>query len=120
MPEFYGILETVREQRDKFFEMFRIILVLWRQLDEQAAELPAIVQRKHQIGELVQFFLYWFSERFEQFMSYCLWKFGVENEVARRVSIPPYHHALFRKRVEGGIYFDGWEYLAVESELALG
>src|SRR5207245_1489194 len=87
--------------------MFRIILVLWRQLDEQAAELPAIVQRKHQIGELVQFFLYWFSERFEQFMSYCLWKFGVENEVARRVSIPPYHHALFRKRVEGGIYFDG-------------
>src|SRR5438876_11401457 len=100
--------------------MFRIILVLWRQLNEQAAELPAIVQRKHQIGELVQFFLYWFSEHFEQFMGYRLWKFGVENEVARRVSIPSYHHALFWKRVEGGIYLDRREYFAVESELTLG
>ena len=52
-------------------------------------------------------------------MGYGLRKFGVEYEVAGGVSVPSYYHALLRKRVESGVYLSCWEYLAVESELAL-
>jgi hypothetical protein len=34
VPEFYGILETVWEQREEFFEMVRVILVFRWQLNE--------------------------------------------------------------------------------------
>ena len=37
--------------------MFNVVLVGWRELDEETSELAAVVQRHHQFREFVHLFL---------------------------------------------------------------
>src|SRR6266852_4754318 len=101
MSKFDRVLVAVGENRKEALQMVRVISVLWGKLDEQASQLPGVVQGLHELGEPVQLALQAGTQLGKLLMCNGLGNLGIENEILGGISLPPSHGSFLRKGIEG-------------------